>query len=167
MIVFLNLIVRLIPAHAGKTAPPCLILGVFAAHPRSRGENMVMPPTVPQAHGSSPLTRGKPVREARGLPDRGLIPAHAGKTQPSHPQLQPAQAHPRSRGENIGCLVGAIVAMGSSPLTRGKQAADGRAKADCGLIPAHAGKTRTRTPIIVSVTAHPRSRGENAQGGKR
>ena len=52
-------------------------------------------------------------------------------------------------------------ALGSSPLTRGKQCAHGMEHLWMGLIPAHAGKTarvfhpRRRGP------AHPRSRGEN------
>ena len=49
----------LIPAHAGKTptGPGCG--EVFAAHPRSRGENLVEKPNVVAGLGSSPLTRGK------------------------------------------------------------------------------------------------------------
>ena len=72
---------------------------------------------------------------------RGLIPAHAGKTQ-GHPGCWcRGQAHPRSRGENaairwIGC-------------------------ARDGLIPAHAGKTAAAGGMSSSGGAHPRSRGEN------
>ena len=70
----------LIPAHAGKTArwgPACTR---SPAHPRSRGENgaAAVPPS--QRPGSSPLTRGKLHRDCLGSRRRGLIPAHAGKT---------------------------------------------------------------------------------------
>ena len=51
--------------------------------------------------------------------------------------------------------------MGSSPLTRGKRAARARRYPPGRLIPAHAGKTPTRRLGQSSVTAHPRSRGEN------
>ena len=52
--------------------------------------------------------------------------------------------------------------MGSSPLTRGKLAAELGLRRGEGLIPAHAGKTpRANTPRPAS-WAHPRSRGENA-----
>ena len=50
------------------------------AHPRSRGENDR--PSIQRAmrEGSSPLTRGKPLRNLAFALDSGLIPAHAGKT---------------------------------------------------------------------------------------
>ena len=73
-------LLRLIPAHAGKTAESGCDQRSTAAHPRSRGENL---PGVAGAFnrvGSSPLTRGKH-GGGRGLSRAvGLIPAHAGKT---------------------------------------------------------------------------------------
>ena len=71
---------RLIPAHAGKTSRVVSTDGIKGAHPRSRGENGVVPMLGGVEGGSSPLTRGK---RAQGWPDHvrpGLIPAHAGKT---------------------------------------------------------------------------------------
>ena len=54
---------------------------------------------------------------------------------------------------------------GSSPLTRGKRDRRLPGRVDPRLIPAHAGKT-TRVGMCECETgAHPRSRGENAQGG--
>ena len=50
---------RLIPAHAGKTRRGGLHLGRAGAHPRSRGENSIMPAGMAVVRGSSPLTRGK------------------------------------------------------------------------------------------------------------
>ena len=50
---------RLIPAHAGKTGQLADRVEESGAHPRSRGENLIVDrPANPQA-GSSPLTRGK------------------------------------------------------------------------------------------------------------
>ena len=55
-------IVRLIPAHAGKTFSCPVASMTSRAHPRSRGENEERC-NIPHApHGSSPLTRGKPMR---------------------------------------------------------------------------------------------------------
>ena len=51
--------------------------------------------------------------------------------------------------------------FGSSPLTRGKHAVLVSHVEARGLIPAHAGKTRTSAPAYSSPSAHPRSRGEN------
>ena len=136
--------VRLIPAHAGKTAGPPPAKPSGAAHPRSRGENAAQGGGGPEQVGSSPLTRGKLGNGVERLRRRGLIPAHAGKTTaastcaPSHP------AHPRSRGENMGCHSRGGHGVGSSPLTRGKRCGCGRAVLQPRLIPAHAGKTCSR-----------------------
>ena len=71
---------RLIPAHAGKTAPPEREGPGAKAHPRSRGENPVFVYRTDLGCGSSPLTRGKLLaRLDSGIGER-LIPAHAGKT---------------------------------------------------------------------------------------
>ena len=50
------------------------------AHPRSRGENCLGTVTSTVLYGSSPLTRGKPVKGQNAKKISGLIPAHAGKT---------------------------------------------------------------------------------------
>ena len=50
---------------------------------------------------------------------------------------------------------------GSSPLTRGKLSVYRVRAARVGLIPAHAGKTRSRYSALSETAAHPRSRGEN------
>mgnify|MGYP007021019703 CR=1 FL=1 len=50
---------------------------------------------------------------------------------------------------------------GSSPLTRGKPVSLTEKYAAAGLIPAHAGKTCQNPRRAHSLTAHPRSRGEN------
>ena len=51
--------------------------------------------------------------------------------------------------------------MGSSPLTRGKQAASRGCCVAARLIPAHAGKTPPRSGASQSAPAHPRSQEEN------
>ena len=70
------------------------------AHPRSRGENCGLAVRDLRQCGSSPLTRGKPVRGGTRQPHARLIPAHAGKTNPSCQVVCGRGAHPRSRGEN-------------------------------------------------------------------
>ena len=52
-------VVRLIPAHAGKTLFLCPPGGEHGAHPRSRGENRERLCDGGLHGGSSPLTRGK------------------------------------------------------------------------------------------------------------
>ena len=90
----------LIPAHAGKTGNHFRLFLSFRAHPRSRGENGLLPGMEPPTPGSSPLTRGKRFRQPACLRALGLIPAHAGKTAPLRRVYWSMEAHPRSRGEN-------------------------------------------------------------------
>ena len=151
----------LIPAHAGKTPPPSGARASGPAHPRSRGENDPPTASIADRMGSSPLTRGKHLGRVGTCCDRGLIPAHAGKTNyPCCAQLQ-HRAHPRSRGENVVGSIARDAPAGSSPLTRGKHRACRWRRENLGLIPAHAGKTRIRRPGSIGTGAHPRSRGEN------
>ena len=119
---------------------------------------------VPQPHSprtQSPLTRGKLVFLLLRFGGLGLIPAHAGKTTPTRRPWCGSSAHPRSRGENSRAWSSSWMRTGSSPLTRGKHFSDAHFAALSRLIPAHAGKTRTRLARALSSTAHPRSRGEN------
>ena len=115
------------------------------AHPRSRGENAGADTEQPITTGSSPLTRGKPVSAILG--EMGCA------------------AHPRSRGENGGRVAGLRGLRGSSPLTRGKLISVVRVSPIPRLIPAHAGKTKRLDHCLSYFSAHPRSRGENANVG--
>ena len=111
---------RLIPAHAGKTCHPQQPNRATPAHPRSRGENHSPGRHTGTTMGSSPLTRGKHGRRRRVGGRHRLIPAHAGKTLRSRRLEKLASAHPRSRGENTYAGEDRNLALGSSPLTRGK-----------------------------------------------
>ena len=153
----------LIPAHAGKT-PVLVVREIEAgAHPRSRGENSKSQPAPAAGMGSSPLTRGKHVKDHAGQGLGGLIPAHAGKTGSAGLRWNSDRAHPRSRGENRGAGGGDKVGAGSSPLTRGKLCALLSLSAIARLIPAHAGKTIHVVMRLRRSRAHPRSRGENLE----
>ena len=115
--------------------------------------------------GSSPLTRGKQGDGPFRLPERGLIPAHAGKTMRPAYRRSRRKAHPRSRGENQTHTRVRQTTGGSSPLTRGKPLTQFKLSGSDGLIPAHAGKTRRPRLRSRRQRAHPRSRGENVEGG--
>ena len=135
--------VGLIPAHAGKTGLHYASRAMYRAHPRSRGENAYSKCAGDEQSGSSPLTRGKQNMPLIRLATSGLIPAHAGKTRLSCAAGRGSRAHPRSRGENTYAGEDRNLALGSSPLTRGKLTFQTPFPNDCGLIPAHAGKTRS------------------------
>ena len=63
----------------------------------------------------------------------------------------------------MSASVAACCASGSSPLTRGKHNAMPPARSGQGLIPTHAGKTRSGWRAVVRPGAHPHSRGENTR----
>ena len=152
----------LIPAHAGKTPSTPARRFSTTAHPRSRGENHRVGDLRRVGQGSSPLTRGKQRQPDLVEIDRGLIPAHAGKTEFAAQLSDNVRAHPRSRGENHSRTCLCRVLSGSSPLTRGKHPVGGADRGGLRLIPAHAGKTTGRPSASSLPRAHPRSRGENA-----
>ena len=151
----------LIPAHAGKTRPRGPGQRRAGAHPRSRGENLLLVLPSGAVQGSSPLTRGKPRRARNRVGQLGLIPAHAGKTKRSTWITTRTRAHPRSRGENLKQIARDVNKSGSSPLTRGKPEADRARREQVRLIPAHAGKTcRSRCSLFSPCGSSPLTRGK-------
>ena len=152
---------RLIPAWAGKTSSRACATSAGGAHPRVGGENPHPRFGVVGGRGSSPRGRGKRPAVVREGGDGGLIPAWAGKTATCTSWTTRNTAHPRVGGENpIGLIVVAIGA-GSSPRGRGKRSSPGWYRWSGRLIPAWAGKTRTRMSSTCPSRAHPRVGGEN------
>ena len=151
----------LIPAHAGSTRRRRWRLPVRWAHPRSRGEHGVVNVEVNGGGGSSPLTRGAQRLAELSNVGVGLIPAHAGSTYIGYLPVFYVWAHPRSRGEHTAASRARTADAGSSPLTRGALDLGGLVRPVEGLIPAHAGSTRTFSISTGRRRAHPRSRGEH------
>ena len=115
--------------------------------------------------GSSPLTRGKRVKQHADQVSIRLIPAHAGKTRGYSLVGSAPAAHPRSRGGNPPTFGRSRVGAGSSPLTRGKRTHLLQLCFITRLTPAHAGKTRHLSASAFNSATHPRSRGENFASG--
>ena len=152
---------RLIPARAGKIAPPGRRRAPRPAHPRACGENGIAGVILAVAVGSSPRVRGK-CQSRPPHPDApGLIPARAGKIAPSAPTMRPGGAHPRACGENPAQSRAPDPHPGSSPRVRGKSQASQERGAPAGLIPARAGKISSRSEPTCGPRAHPRACGEN------
>ena len=134
-------LIRLIPAHAGKTSSSTSASGSAPAHPRACGENLSCVFYWLSFRGSSPRMRGKLPRNRANTSRIGLIPAHAGKTPYSLVGSFPSPAHPRACGENFIRYFQKSWKDGSSPRMRGKQHSTGSERPADRLIPAHAGKT--------------------------
>ena len=136
------------------------------AHPRSRGEHGGPGARAHRPHGSSPLTRGAPMRRRGWSWCARLIPAHAGSTTLPAGAAVTAGAHPRSRGEHTPCPAPRCLVWGSSPLTRGARVLGEAVKHLGRLIPAHAGSTGPPPAPAQRLPAHPRSRGEHNLRGQ-
>ena len=129
--------------------------------------------------GSSPLARGLRLQIADHGDGRGIIPARAGFTRPSHSYRGGGSDHPRSRGVYRALTRRPMADAGSSPLARGlPERPSGRlsrgriipARAgftECGppggpkpgIIPARAGFTPRHHRNYPTPSDHPRSRG--------
>ena len=131
------------------------------AHPRSRGEHNWALVPIPWQRGSSPLARGTRTRHSISQCWRGLIPARAGNTVGTFPNLFLLRAHPRSRGEHHGGFSEPHYQRGSSPLARGTRRVLLPEVWRLGLIPARAGNTVSSLCLRANTGAHPRSRGEH------
>ena len=156
-------VVRIIPALAGNTRWCARSCADVRDHPRSRGEYSHSHTPTPTRSGSSPLSRGIPVRERRDRRSRRIIPALAGNTRSGFRLAWQWRDHPRSRGEYTAASGGGTPPLGSSPLSRGilhRFPGDLEAR---GIIPALAGNTVPGRGITQARTDHPRSRGEYNQ----
>ena len=154
----------LIPAWAGKTRSRHPWPRSCPAHPRVGGENQGFYQSVTPEEGSSPRGRGKPDQQRRGLDPHRLIPAWAGKTEPSSARVSPRAAHPRVGGENSSARIAPSAGGGSSPRGRGKPTPPPPSAPAPRLIPAWAGKTLSDQSDSRRARAHPRVGGENPVG---
>ena len=131
----------IIPAHAGNTPTMCMTRPRRWDHPRACGEHDRSLLKRDHGAGSSPRMRGTRQIFVFCRCARGIIPAHAGNTQPV-----------RWSSSTL---------RGSSPRMRGTLSSIMPAQPSSGIIPAHAGNTAsasTRNPIQWD---HPRACGEH------
>ncbi len=148
---------RLIPAGAGSTPSRSTVHGPTGAHPRRRGEHLVVWRPSWNCAGSSPQARGALVHPPRHERGHGLIPAGAGSTSSTTCTPAVATAHPRRRGEHNETKLIVGREEGSSPQARGAPPRWIGSRRVRRLIPAGAGSTPT--PILKA----PRPRGSSPQ----
>ena len=155
---------RIIPARAGFTllfmAPPA----AGPDHPRSRGVYVEAVLVHEASSGSSPLARGLPRPEDRGLGTPGIIPARAGFTAAGSSGCPPTGDHPRSRGVYLDEAPLPLHDEGSSPLARGLRSHLRIVPDKDRIIPARAGFTGGISGRRAWMPDHPRSRGVYMRG---
>ena len=129
-------------------------------HPRACGEKQKKQQKQPVHSGSPPRMRGKGL-DFCVLPfQKGITPAHAGKSGTAFPASSTYQDHPRACGEKPRCVLQNISLQGSPPRMRGKGNADRYDLAALGITPAHAGKSRNFPALARAALDHPRACGE-------
>ena len=122
----LNLLDRITPAYAGKTALPCGTARRCRDHPRVCGENELRVRKADMTVGSPPRMRGKLLYKDARVDQTRITPAYAGKTRSCVSGLSSFKDHPRVCGENPQFLLMRTVRKGSPPRMRGKLMKEGK-----------------------------------------
>ena len=133
----------IIPAHAGLTHLDPHRDESLWDHPRACGAHTFFSFQLPPIKGSSPRMRGSRMYRCVDRLTRGIIPAHAGLTGLRLRVSTCRKDHPRACGAHCDVTAFIRLSLGSSPRMRGSPwhiSVDG---ADVGIIPAHAGLTRS------------------------
>ena len=134
-------LLRITPAHAGKTDLPRSRRSQHPDHPRACGENPRPFARSMSPSGSPPRMRGKHGDCPAPKCDARITPAHAGKTTTQHRCARQMPDHPRACGENSNSADVAPVFRGSPPRMRGKRVVLCLHEHEERITPAHAGKT--------------------------
>ena len=151
----------IIPAHAGNTVSAWPVHGSIRDHPRACGEHRTQRVCADTERGSSPRMRGTPwIDRVRGV-QAGIIPAHAGNTNPQRQANCLARDHPRACGEHGTKGAKDKSKAGSSPRMRGTHDLYHDVNAERGIIPAHAGNTIRADARGSFRRDHPRACGEH------
>ena len=115
-----------IPAWAGKPRSGELRETITQVYPRVGGETTRRVPADQVLHGLSPRGRGDPRDAGPRVPDRGSIPAWAGKPRGCGNRHQHVEVYPRVGGETCSAVRLSPPAAGLSPRGRGNLWCRGR-----------------------------------------
>ena len=96
-----------------------------------------------------------------------FIPACAGNAGACFVLKREQAVHPRMRGERLTTRATEFAYDGSSPHARGTRLRIADGKTDCRFIPACAGNAILILPQSVTLTVHPRMRGERPEFQRR
>ena len=141
---FLKLVdMGITPAHAGKRRLSLTAKNAKRDHPRTRGEKVRTSGSKKVQIGSPPHTRGKALPFDVFELQRGITPAHAGKS--------------------VAESFKEIYALGSPPHTRGKEKHIFQLYGTTRITPAHAGKRVSVVSEGFTGKDHPRTRGEKVR----
>ena len=126
------------------------------------GEHLAVRSPLRMDSGSSPHVRGALQLPVDFRHIAGIIPACAGSTRRALLISPPRWDHPRMCGEHYQFTRHNLITVGSSPHVRGAHRLYSRNHASHGIIPACAGSTRKRIPVVMYRRDHPRMCGEHS-----
>ena len=133
----------IIPAHAGLTKEREEVGNASRDHPRACGAHALSSTIIQVETGSSPRMRGSLLSIVSPPFVKGIIPAHAGLTAALPEWVDDGWDHPRACGAHHSNSVRDNGKRGSSPRMRGSQQKQDGGNNGIGIIPAHAGLTRS------------------------
>ena len=134
-------LLRITPAHAGKSVLVAVWAVEHGDHPRACGEKPRGPAWPSRGRGSPPRMRGKALLLVRSLVVMGITPAHAGKSEGHRLCQLVSKDHPRACGEKDAIAWALGGKRGSPPRMRGKVELLSKRLRNSGITPAHAGKS--------------------------
>ena len=111
---------RITPAYAGKRALTLCFCDKAQDHPRVCGEKCPPGKCFFMTVGSPPRVRGKVPAVPDGFCNRGITPAHAGKSSAPTCRYSKSGDHPRACGEKGLSMFWSLNHSGSPPRMRGK-----------------------------------------------
>ena len=159
MVLCMQLLTGIIPAHAGLTPAWRTFSAMIRDHPRACGAHLAFSRLQHMTAGSSPRMRGSLVSIGDACVDVGIIPAHAGLTYTVRHCSIRCRDHPRACGAHGRLASLPPSRRGSSPRMRGSPSILPALPAAAGIIPAHAGLTCHPECIRKRPWDHPRACG--------
>ncbi len=159
MVLCMQLLTGIIPAHAGLTPAWRTFSAMIRDHPRACGAHLAFSRLQHMTAGSSPRMRGSLVSIGDACVDVGIIPAHAGLTYTVRHCSIRCRDHPRACGAHGRLASLPPSRRGSSPRMRGSPSMLPALPAAAGIIPAHAGLTETAICPARLTRDHPRACG--------
>ena len=117
--------------------------------------------------GSSPRMRGSLPALPAITTSYGIIPAHAGLTRRRVRDTAERGDHPRACGAHAALALLSSSRLGSSPRMRGSLEDIEWIDASEGIIPAHAGLTRSTRLVAAASWDHPRACGAHDVDGNK
>ena len=141
MVLCMQLLTGIIPAHAGLTPGAICYACAPWDHPRACGAHLMSNKQKKVVKGSSPRMRGSLTVVVAAAYDEGIIPAHAGLTKSATSFCVIPRDHPRACGAHRNWGGARCRVSGSSPRMRGSLFGLPVSCITLGIIPAHAGLT--------------------------